>query len=857
MERKSAEVQLEQYIGKHSKIVPAGDHYKHLKDCETLLLKVLKKLNEKGDECMKMETYLLLSKLHYISEMYPQALSDIEKSHSDSLSTKFETLRVLKLVAEGYSVKGLTLEKMCLKEHGKIDEATRTKCFDCFKFAAELGISYVTELEKSLFSHTRTSIPTDLSKRKDNIIGGIMESVLQKLPQFAMKGKDNASRWDIEGIEWYRKILTRMGDKYIGEKIMKKFSRFLAEILVKHRFERNTYGDSKTMDEKSQSLVFYSGPNHLHFCPNNNTEEILLLLFIAEALASKDVVLSRAEDCAARRESSLKNVTVVHSFITLILSSLGQYGVLCKVFERAMKFANNDSHIWLQFVLTLMSNGSYMRATKVLRQLIDTLESDENNKNNQTSMMKYLFLAKLELDSSMEVDHAIYASNKAFEAARGTWMEARASLVYAISYSSKLQTIMSFDERKKVLAKSIAMFDRSIDLDPKDDMAYFLSALNYANARDLEMAQKRCNQALELNAENPWNIMLLALLLTANKDFNGALSVITEALEEFPSNYGLLVLRLKLEMKCERVQEAMGTSKNLLQFWKNLQKPLFNSYGPYNPVGEENFSTKKSVYSVSNAGGTESVVKGNQRDNGYSFTPLLANSIGIISHQSHVSLNLGAYSEVLERQSVMPGVHQTCSSELGAMASTISESLGLKSMSTKSVDLMTAFRLQANLWVELAELFIDLNKIREVTSCVEEACSIFPNSHQALFLRGRLLNKRADECGDLEIEGKLISEAKSYYLAALSITPTHIPSLLHLSKIYKNQGNYEMTEKLLRDVINIDPLNHEHWNVLGTILLEQDRPIQALECFETSGALDKSTPLIQFSVIPKTLRCDT
>lgn len=46
--------------------------------------------------------------------------------------------------------------------------------------------------------------------------------------------------------------------------------------------------------------------------------------------------------------------------------------------------------------------------------------------------------------------------------------------------------------------------------------------------------------------------------------------------------------------------------------------------------------------------------------------------------------------------------------------------------------------LQANVWLELAELYLDLDRVAEVRPCVEEACSIFPNSHPALYLKVHL-----------------------------------------------------------------------------------------------------------------------
>ncbi|CEF64605.1 Lethal (2) k14710 [Strongyloides ratti] len=827
-----------------------------LKIIEGTCLRVVKKLSEKNEQNTRMEAYLLLAKLHYFCGENYQALHDIERSRMDALTSQFVTLRSLKMVAEGYAIKGLAIESEALKGGAeKLDEDTRIKCFECMKMAVELGISYVSELEKNI-NHTNRPI----NNIKGDVIGHILGSVLRKLPILSMKGSsaNKIIKWDIEGIEWYRKILIKLGDKQICSKAVEKFSKYLAEILVKHRFEKNNEHTSRTMGAKNQSLIFYSGSNHGYFCPNNNIEEILLLLFIAEALTSKDMICSKASDVSNTIGKSRANLKVIQSFMTLVLSSLGQYELLTNIFRRSMTYAVDDYQLWKFFIYSLIGSGDLIHATKVLRELI--LDVSETNSTNLKNLsQEYMFLSKLELDSSLQVDASINAALMALKKTQGTWMEGRATLLHAIAYSSKLQTTLSFDERKLVLAKSIALFEEAIKLDPLDDMAYFLSALNYSIARDLDMAQKRCNKAVELNPENPWNLMLLALILTARKNYEAASICVLEALEEYPSHYGLMVLRLKIEMKCGKVSEAIETSKNLLKFWKNAHKPCFNSYGPSNFSGEENGNTTIRPTNYSLTGKTSGTINKTPlpRDNGYSFTPLITNPITLLSNQSHVSIpRVPSSSDVFEKSSIVTSIFGTAPSEFGAVASTITESVGVKCPSNRSIDLLTTWRLQANIWVELAEMFIEYGKLSEVSSCIEEACNLFPNSHQCIYLKGKLLAKKAESIEDYEIKLKMKTEAKSCFLGALSISPSHIPSLTNLSKLYEEQEMYEMAEKLYRDAITIDPMNHIYWYELGKILSEQGRHIQALECFETSGALDKSTPVIPFSVIPKTIRCD-
>lgn len=102
--------------------------------------------------------------------------------------------------------------------------------------------------------------------------------------------------------------------------------------------------------------------------------------------------------------------------------------------------------------------------------------------------------------------------------------------------------------------------------------------------------------------------------------------------------------------------------------------------------------------------------------------------------------------------------------------------------------------------MELAEFFIELDRATEVQACVEEACNIFPNSHEALYLKSRLFLIRGNKAPNASLSKRYRSEAKSCLLAALSVLPTHLPSLQCLASIYHTEGNLILAEKMLRYV---------------------------------------------------------
>uniref|UniRef100_A0A914QVW7 Uncharacterized protein n=1 Tax=Panagrolaimus davidi TaxID=227884 RepID=A0A914QVW7_9BILA len=120
------------------------------------------------------------------------------------------------------------------------------------------------------------------------------------------------------------------------------------------------------------------------------------------------------------------------------------------------------------------------------------------------------------------------------------------------------------------MTEAIKHFEKAIHLDPHDELAHLYTALQYATCDDLEKAIEHCQRSLEINDEQPSAIMLMALLFTARRDFKSALTLVLNALMDYPNHYGLLVLRLILEAKYGRLDKVLHTSKNLFSFWRKL-----------------------------------------------------------------------------------------------------------------------------------------------------------------------------------------------------------------------------------------------------------------------------------------------
>ncbi|KAH3846078.1 hypothetical protein DPMN_088372 [Dreissena polymorpha] len=153
-----------------------------------------------------------------------------------------------------------------------------------------------------------------------------------------------------------------------------------------------------------------------------------------------------------------------------------------------------------------------------------------------------------------------------------------------------------------------------------------------------------------------------------------------------------------------------------------------------------------------------------------------------------------------------------------------------------------SLKLQAQIWMNLSELYLSLDKVEEAESCIRETAALFPLSHQVAYMRGRILEHKSR-----------FKEAKEKYESAISLNPFHTKSLQHLGMVLHYLDNNKMAEKVLRDAVNIDPTSNKSWYSLGVVLEALGQPEAAVTCQMTALDLESSSPVQPFTVIPRFL----
>ncbi|KAM9708281.1 tetratricopeptide repeat protein 7B isoform 1-T1 [Menidia menidia] len=543
------------------------------------------------------EVRLLMAKLCYVEGEYRDALDHYSRVNLDDMQLVGAPVYRLSMIAEAYATKGLCLEKVPAASpllssqntgspaSGRSATERDQDIITCYEKSGDIALLYLQEAEKALSAGIQNRSPKPGPAAQDQELGYFLETGLQRAHVIHFKN-GNLTR----GVGRFREIL-RAVETRTTQNLRMTIARQLAEILLRGMCEQSYWSpveDPPTVSplddptrqghtlSKNYSLSrrprLYSGENL--FCPQENTEEALLLLLISESMANRDAVLSRIPEHNNDRIISLQSASVVYDLLTIALGRRGQYEMLSECLERAMKFAFEEFHLWYQLALSLMAAGKSARAVKVLKECIRLKPDDPTIP---------LLAVKLCIGPLHWLDEGenfakivIDMGEKAAE------FRAKGYLAIGLVYSLKATDASLRGKQEDYQRKALGAFQRAQSLSPTDHLAAFYLALQLAVSRQIPEALGYVRQALQLQGDDVHSLHLLALLLSAQKHYHDALNIIEMALSEYPENFNLLYTKVKLEAMCRGPEEALLTCKHMLQIWKsfyNLTNPSDSGRG--------------------------------------------------------------------------------------------------------------------------------------------------------------------------------------------------------------------------------------------------------------------------------------
>ncbi|XP_040570041.1 tetratricopeptide repeat protein 7B [Lepeophtheirus salmonis] len=558
-----------------------------------------------GEEAKKLgvhlDSFILLGKIHFAQGLYNEALKYYEKAQLDMLEEKALPPRSLKIIAEAFAIKGLCYEKIPLQntsKHKSIERENNILRF--YELAADLTLLFLQTADRasstagygtgtanqSTWSVTSvgtggsSSSPIPSFNNVQHKLGYILETVLLKAPALCIRSNDIN-----KAINRFRTMLfaeESESTKSIRQNVCKQLSETLLQQVSdvayhkpevesspqhqKRTASRNYLMDSPWKPRKhavqsnSQTQVGTLNDSSI-FHPRSRIEEIVLLLLIAEYLASKEAVLSQSPEFRDTRKRTYHNATVIYDILSVTLSRFSQFHLLSDVLERSMKFSFGESHSWTQFALNLAAEGQYYRAVIVYRQVAHL---------NDEEVGPSLVMARLCYEKLARHDEGLDWSKRALSKDKSGLHKGRCNVYLGIGYSLLSYEQENEKDRNETLNLASNCFENAVKFDPNDHLAEFYLAYHSARRRRIHEASDRVRRALKLQPDHLASLHLFILLLSASGEREAALELTTQTLEEYPDSIALMTLKVNLEEVVKGPSVAILTVKKMLSQWQNL-----------------------------------------------------------------------------------------------------------------------------------------------------------------------------------------------------------------------------------------------------------------------------------------------
>ncbi|XP_040286244.1 tetratricopeptide repeat protein 7A isoform X1 [Bufo bufo] len=740
------------------------------------------------------EALLILGKLHYCEGSYRDAVSMYARSGFEHLSLDDEPLYKMRLFAEAFLIKGLSLERSTatIASRARLSEREE-EAVACFEKASWIAQVFLQELDKSMTSsHSKNSKSS--SSCHDFELSYFLEAALQGAYAAHFK-RGNI----LKGIKELRDVL-RVVETKATQAFKMAASRQLAEVLLHSLSEKCYWSPLKSplpelMVNRGETSFPYEIISHrpqIHsgdhlYSPQDNIEEALLLLLISESMANRDAVISRAPDQKEDRAVSLQNASAVYDLLSITMARRGQYTMLSECLERAMKFAFGEFHLWYQLALSMISCGKFAYAVSVLK---------ECSKMRPTDPTVLLLAAKVCIGPLHWLDEGEKFAKQVTEMGEEAGESlAKGYLALGLVYSFQATDATQKSTQDDWSKKALQALQRAYEIDPEDPQIILYLSLQLALVRQISEAIEHLQEALKLQKDDLHCLHLLALLLSAQKQYKHAIDVINMALDEHPETFSILFTKTKLEWIHEGPEEALITCRHMLYLWQKL-------------------------YNCSQLSESE-------KESSLADVPLT---------RKHSGLHLA----IPDSHDPENGSQRASSIAASRMEQAMSE-ITMHSSTQKQGPMQQWVTLE-QIWLRAAELFMEQQHMKEAGFCIQEAASLFPTSHTVLYMRGKL----AEMKGCLE-------EAKQIYNEALTVNPDGVKIMHSLGLILNRLGQNALAEKYLRDAVQIQSTSHDAWKGLGDVLQDQGKHEAAVECFLTSLDLESSSPVYPFTIIPREL----
>ncbi|XP_061766918.1 tetratricopeptide repeat protein 7A isoform X3 [Nerophis ophidion] len=490
------------------------------------------------------EALLLMAKVHYVQGRHRDAQGMCARVGLEELTRDEQPTYHLRLLAEAFIIKGLSLDHQALSSVSRIRLIEREEeSLSCYLKACDAALSYLQELDKTVTTpHSKTAKLSLLAPPVDMDLGFFLQAALQSAYLCLLQRGHLA-----QGAHQLRRVM-RVVESRASQGFRKAAGRKLAEVLLSSVSEDSYWpplGPPPTAwlrregaaTSKEALYPTFKPPQRYStdscFCPQDVVEEAVLLLLITESMASGDAVISRQPDQAEARQATMQDSVSVYDLLTIGMARRGQYTILSEavgavsVFKECARMRPEDPSLPLLAAKVCIGQLHWFSEAEFLSQSVVSMGD----------------LA-------------------------GEFLP-RAYLCLGLTYSLQASDASLKEDRDEYNKKALRYLRKAHSFDPQDAHITMCLALQLALVRQVSAAMESLQEALSLQGDDLHSLHLLTLLLSAQKHHRHALDTLGLALSQHPDNFNLLFTKVKLEEVLYGPAVALQTCEEMLQCWQS------------------------------------------------------------------------------------------------------------------------------------------------------------------------------------------------------------------------------------------------------------------------------------------------
>ena len=275
------------------------------------------------------------------------------------------------------------------------------------------------------------------------------------------------------------------------------------------------------------------------FIPLALLEEVILLLYICEAVIVRDLASRSSEDPEVRK-LLLMNAVAVADLATIAFSRLYHISLGVPFLERASKSCPSSIHIWKHFALNLIVKGDYAKGLQVIEQCFRFIPKDRT---------LLIFAAKVCVDHVMELEQGIHFAEALLKISEKTRFSGRAHLILGVAHSLKAERTRDYDKQLALRTKAINYYLQAESEEPGDFLIHYHLALEYCIDRKIDEAYKHIKKCLRMNLDFLPAHHLLAIILSCLRRYDDGLKILEKAEMEFAEDIEMELTKIRLQVE--------------------------------------------------------------------------------------------------------------------------------------------------------------------------------------------------------------------------------------------------------------------------------------------------------------------